>query len=150
MKEIEYKYLVDTEQWKLLDKPAPELIVQGFISKSVESTVRVRIKGDKAYLTIKGKTVGITRQEFEYEIPVYEAEELLDGFTPKQIRKHRYEIQHAGHIWEVDEFHGPLEGLILAELEVGSEDEKFEFPNWVTEDVSTNPAYYNAVLIDKC
>jgi CYTH domain-containing protein len=150
MKEIEYKYLVDAEQWKLLDKPAPELIVQGFISKSVESTVRVRIKGDKAYLTIKGKTVGITRQEFEYEIPVNEAEELLSAFTPKQIRKHRYEIQYAGHTWEVDEFHGPLEGLILAELEVGSEDEKFELPNWVTEDVSTNPDYYNAVLIDKC
>ena len=150
MKEIEYKFLVDKEQWQLMDKPDPELIVQGFISKSKEAVVRVRIKGNKGFLTIKGETIGITRQEFEFEIPLNEAEELLKNFTPKQIRKFRYELKVGSNTWEVDEFQGNLRGLIIAELEVSSEDEKFEFPNWVTENVSTNPEYYNAVLIDKC
>ena len=150
MNEIEYKYLVNEAAWAMVENPEPELIVQGFISKSKECVVRIRIKGSKGFLTIKGKTVGITRQEFEYEIPLTDAESMLEGFIDKSIRKHRYEIVVAGKTWEVDEFHGPLEGLILAELEVNSEEEKFELPNWVTEDVSTDPSYYNAVLIDKC
>jgi CYTH domain-containing protein len=150
MNEIEYKYLVDEDAWSQVEKPAPQLIVQGFISKSKECVVRIRIKGDKGFLTIKGKTVGITRKEFEYEIPLADAEAMLDNFIDKSIRKHRYEINVAGKTWEVDEFHGPLQGLILAELEVSSIDEKFDLPEWVTEDVSTDPSYYNAVLIDKC
>ena len=150
MNEIEYKFLVDHEIWSELEKPAPELIVQGYISKSVESTVRVRIKGDKGFLTIKGKTEGIRRPEFEYEIPVQDAESMIDLFTDKHIRKHRYEVIVAGKTWEVDEFHGPLEGLILAELEVESEEEEFEKPTWVTDDVSMDSNYFNAVLIDKC
>lgn len=150
MNEIEYKFLVDHEIWSKLEKPAPELIVQGYISKSVESTVRVRIKGDKGFLTIKGKTEGIRRPEFEYEIPVQDAESMIDLFTDKHIRKHRYEVIVAGKTWEVDEFHGPLEGLILAELEVESEEEEFEKPTWVTDDVSMDSNYFNAVLIDKC
>ena len=148
--EIEYKFLVNHEIWSKIEKPKPELIVQGYISKSVESTVRVRIKGDNGFLTIKGKTEGITRSEFEYEIPVEDAESMIDLFTDKHIRKHRYEIIVSGKTWEVDEFHGPLEGLILAELEVESEEEKFEKPTWVTDDVSTDSNYFNAVLIDKC
>ncbi|MDX2361666.1 MAG: CYTH domain-containing protein [Crocinitomicaceae bacterium] len=150
MQEIEYKFLVDKSRWATVQKPVPTLIVQGFISKSKEAVVRVRIKGDKGFLTIKGKSEGISRQEFEYEIPVIEAEELLSNFTHKQIRKHRYEIEVHGKTWEVDEFHGALEGLVIAELEVESESESFEKPEWVTEDVSTDPAYYNAVLIDRC
>ena len=150
MNEIEYKFLVDRSIWSKVEKPEPTLIVQGYISKSVESTVRVRIKGDTGFLTIKGKTVGITRSEFEYEIPVAEAEAMIDLFTDKHIRKHRYEVIIAGKTWEVDEFHGPLEGLILAELEVESEQEEFEKPDWVTENVSTDSNYFNAVLIDKC
>jgi len=150
MNEIEYKFLVDHKIWSELEKPAPELIVQGYISKSVESTVRVRIKGDKGFLTIKGKTEGIRRPEFEYEIPVQDAESMIDLFTDKHIRKHRYEVIVAGKTWEVDEFHGPLEGLILAELEVESEEEEFEKPTWVTDDVSMDSNYFNAVLIDKC
>lgn len=150
MKEIEYKFLVDRERWANVQKPDPELIVQGYISKSVESTVRVRIKGSKGFLTIKGKTVGISRSEFEYEIPVQDAETMIDLFTEKHIRKHRYEVIHAGKTWEIDEFHGPLEGLILAELEVESETETFEKPDWITTDVSTDPNYFNAVLIEKC
>ena len=150
MKEIEYKFLVDEEAWSNLDKPEPVLIVQGYISKNVDATVRVRIKGDKGYLTIKGKTVGITRSEFEYEIPLQDAEEMVNLFTSKHIRKHRYEIVVDEKTWEVDEFHGKLEGLIVAELEVESEEEAFQKPNWITEDVSTNPDYFNAVLIDRC
>ncbi|MCH2232102.1 MAG: CYTH domain-containing protein [Crocinitomicaceae bacterium] len=150
MNEIEYKYLVDKTAWLQIEKPTPELIVQGFISKSKECVVRVRIKGDKGFLTIKGKTVGITRKEFEYEIPLADAEGMLENFIDKSIRKQRYEIEFSGKTWEVDEFHGPLEGLILAELEVESIEEEFELPNWVTEDVSKDPNYYNAVLIDRC
>ena len=149
MNEIEHKYLVDPILWAKIEKPKPELIVQGFISKSVESTVRIRIKGIRGFLTIKGKTTGITRSEFEYEIPVQDAEDMLAQFTDKQIRKYRYEIPVGKHAWEVDVFEGKLNGLILAELEVESEDEVFELPEWVTEDVSRDPKYYNAVLIDR-
>ena len=150
MKEIEYKYLVDKEKWDAIDKPKPTLIVQGFISKSEDVVVRVRIKGDKGFLTLKGKSNGISRTEFEYEIPVQEAESILKEFTSKSIRKQRYEVNFQGKMWEVDVFEDKLAGLILAELEVESEDESFELPNWVTEDVSTDPNYYNAVLIDHC
>jgi len=149
MKEIEYKFLVNREAWLEVEKPEPTLIVQGYISKSENAVVRVRIKGDKGFLTIKGNTIGITRSEFEYEIPVNEAEAMIELFTEKSIRKHRYEVIVDGKTWEVDEFHGKLEGLILAELEVESEDEVFTQPNWTTEDVSTNPNYFNAVLIDR-
>lgn len=150
MKEIEYKFLVDDEAWSKLDKPEPTLIVQGYISKSEDAIVRVRIKGDKGYLTIKGKMIGITRSEFEYEIPLADAEKMVELFTDKHIRKHRYEVVIAGKTWEIDEFHGKLEGLIVAELEVESEEESFKKPQWVTKDVSTDPAYFNAVLIDRC
>jgi adenylate cyclase len=150
MQEIEYKYLVDKVLWDKISKPAPDRIVQAFISKTKECIVRVRIKGDKGFITIKGETKGITRTEFEYEIPFQEAEELIEKFTDKCILKDRFEIIINDHVWEVDVFHGPLEGLILAELEVESEDEKFDLPPWVTEDVSTDQRYYNAVLIDKC
>ena len=149
MTEIEYKFLVDQEIWAKVEKPVPTLIVQGYISKSVDSTVRVRIKGDSGFLTIKGKTEGIRRSEFEYEIPVGDAEAMIDLFTEKHIRKFRYEVIVGGKTWEIDEFHGPLDGLILAELEVESEDEKFEKPIWATEDVSRDPSYFNAVLIDR-
>lgn len=148
--EIEYKYLVDKDIWADVKKPPPELIVQGFLYKSKDLTVRVRIKSNKGFLTIKGATKGISRSEFEYEIPLQDAESLIQQFTDKHITKHRYRIDYKGKTWEVDEFHGKLEGLILAELEVNSEHEKFEMPEWAKEDVSRNPNYFNSVLIDKC
>lgn len=150
MEEIEYKYLVDLDKWNRIDKPKGELIVQGFIHNSKECVVRIRIKGNKGFLTLKGETIGITRKEFEYEIPINEAEEIIKNFTKKHIRKTRYEIPYDNHTWEVDVFEGPLKGLILAELEVKSENEKFTIPDWVTENVSSDPKYYNAVLIEKC
>lgn len=150
MKEIEYKFLVDQIKWDQVNKPEPVLIVQGFLAKSEELAVRVRIKGSKGFLTIKGKTEGISRTEFEYEIPLNEAKTMLSELTDKKIMKKRYEILFQGKIWEVDEFEGKLSGLILAELEVNGETETFEKPDWVTKDVSTDPNYYNAVLIDRC
>ena len=148
--EIEYKFLVDTEKWNALSKPEPSLIVQAYIHNSKEVTVRVRIKGTSAYLTIKGQTIGLTRSEFEYEIPVSDAEEMIAQFSDKHIRKYRYEIPVGKHTWEVDIFKGKLEGLLLAEVELNSENEVFEKPDWITEDVSTDEEYYNAVLIKKC
>lgn len=150
MNEIEYKFLVDHARWAAVDKPEPTLIVQAYISRGVDTTVRVRIRGDRGFLTIKGKTEGIRRSEFEYEIPVEDAESMIAQFTDKCIRKHRYEVIFDQKVWEVDEFHGALSGLIVAELEVDSEDEIFTKPGWVTEDVSHDPTYFNAVLIEKC
>lgn len=150
MTEIEYKFLVNTDKWEQVKKPEPVRIVQGFIHREPECVVRVRIKGEKGYLTIKGKSEGIRRTEFEYEIPLDEAEAMLKQFTDRYIDKFRYHIEVGNHTWEVDVFHGKLNGLILAELEVESEEEAFVRPDWVTEDVSTNPEYFNAVLIERC
>ena len=150
MDEIEYKYLVDKAKWNAINKPKGELIVQGFLHNSKECVVRIRIKGFKGFLTIKGETKGITRKEFEYEIPVNEAQDIVDSFISKSIRKIRYEIPLDNRTWEVDVFEGALEGLIIAELEVESESETFKLPDWVTEDVSRDPNYYNAVLIERC
>lgn len=149
-KEIEYKFLVDQGKWDALVKPTPKLIVQSYLHNTPEKTVRVRVKGDKGYITIKGAAKGLTRTEFEYEIPVSEAEEMIAIFDLPHIRKHRYEIQIDQHLWEVDVFEGELDGLILAEVEVTQEGEFFTKPAWVTEDVSRDPSYFNAVLIQKC
>jgi CYTH domain-containing protein len=150
MTEIERKFLVDFDSWKNIEKPVPELIVQGYIFNSLEKTLRIRIKNGKGYLTLKGKTKGISRSEFEFEIPLKEAESILEIFTEKAIVKDRYTIIYEGHTWEVDVFHGKLDGLILAEIELKAEDEKFTKPRWVTTEVSENPNYFNAKLIDRC
>ncbi|MDP4683247.1 MAG: CYTH domain-containing protein [Crocinitomicaceae bacterium] len=148
--EIERKFLVDKLEWEKVTKPLPKRIVQAYILNSPEKTVRVRIKGSKGYLTIKGATVGISRSEFEYEIPLKEAQEMIDLFAEKTIEKMRYEIQVGKHLWEIDEFHGKLSGLLIAEIELESEDEAFEKPNWALEDVSTDINYFNAQLIERC
>jgi adenylate cyclase len=150
MQEIERKFLVDATKWALITKPEPKRIAQGYLLSDINKTVRVRTKGKKGYLTIKGKTVGISRTEFEYEIPLEEAEQLLKDFTTKALIKDRYEITVDRHLWEVDVFYGKLEGMILAEIELRSEDEQFTIPDWATLEVSEDPAYYNANLIEKC
>jgi CYTH domain-containing protein len=150
MREIERKFLVDPAAWEAVEKPQPLKIAQGYLLTDPKKTVRVRIKGSKGFLTIKGKTQGITRSEFEYEIPLSDAEELLRNFTDKALFKERYEIPYAGKIWEVDVFHGKLNGLVLAEIELQSEDEDFNKPIWATKEVSSDPSYYNAVLIERC
>jgi CYTH domain-containing protein len=148
--EIERKFLVDKLEWEKVTKPVPKKIVQAYILNSPEKTVRVRIKGFKGYLTIKGATNGISRSEFEYEIPLAEAQEMIDLFAVKTIEKMRYEIQVGNHLWEIDEFHGKLEGLLIAEIELTSEDETFMKPDWATEDVSNDINYFNAKLIERC
>jgi CYTH domain-containing protein len=116
---------------------------------SPEKTIRVRTKGVKGFLTIKGPTIGISRAEYEYEIPVHEAEELIQQFAVQYIEKVRYEITVGNHVWEVDEFYGKHAGLMLAEIELSSEDELFEHPEWVTIEVSHDTSYFNSNLIQR-
>jgi adenylate cyclase len=144
--EIERKFTVDIEKWAEVVKPQPISIAQSYLSSSPECTVRVRLKGDKAFLTIKGKTTGISRSEFEYEVPVTEAKEMMNTLSSKTLSKLRYEINVGNHLWEVDVFEGKLAGLIIAEIELSSEDEQFELPEWVIEDVSHDAQYYNSNL----
>lgn len=150
MKEIEYKFLVDIEKWEQVNKPQPERIVQGYLSKNILSTVRVRIKGEKGFITVKSKTIGHTRDEFEYEIPLIDAQSMLEKMVDKKINKLRFTLDFNGKTWEVDQFLDNLEGLYLAEIELQSEDELFDLPDWVTADVSGDPDYFNSVLIEKC
>jgi len=147
--EIERKFTVDIEKWAEVIKPQPISIAQSYLSSSPECTVRVRLKGEKAYLTIKGKTNGISRSEFEYEVPIDEAIEMMNTLSSKTLSKKRYEINVGNHLWEVDVFEGKLAGLIIAEIELTSEDEVFELPEWVIEDVSHDVQYYNSNLIER-
>jgi adenylate cyclase len=148
--EIERKFLVDKAKWAMINKPLPKRIVQAYLVRLPEKTIRVRIKDEKGFLTIKGPTVGISRSEYEYEIPLNEANELIEQFADKIIEKHRYEIAVGNHLWEVDEFHGKLEGLMIAEIELTTENEDFEKPDWVTEDVSMDQQYFNSNLVERC
>ena len=110
--------------------------------------VRVRIEGEKAKLTIKGVTKGVTRSEFEYAIPVEDASVLLDNLCEQPlIDKHRHKEMHGGKLWEIDVFHGDNEGLIVAEIELVTEDEKYELPSWIVEEVSNDPRYFNSNLL---
>ncbi|NCF70032.1 MAG: CYTH domain-containing protein, partial [Chloroflexi bacterium] len=121
---------------------------QGYLSTVKERTVRVRTIGQKGYLTIKGITVGATRLEFEYEIPVAEANEMLDTLCERPlIEKTRRIIEHAGFIWELDEFFGVNAGLVIAEVELESEDTIFEKPPWIAMEVTDDPRYFNANLV---
>jgi CYTH domain-containing protein len=147
--EIERKFLVKEQLWEGIEKHSPSRIVQAYLVNSAEKTVRIRIKGTQGFITIKGPTQGISRAEFEYEIPLKDADELISTFAEKVIEKFRYEISFKNHLWEVDVFKGKLEGLYLAEIELNSEDEHFELPDWVGEEVSTDPNYYNSNLINK-
>lgn len=149
MKEIERKFLVNDELLDVVKYLQSKKIRQGYISDIDGKTVRVRTKGEKGYLTIKGKSSGISRDEFEYEIPFEDANQLLQNFCPKVLEKERFDLIIGEKKWEIDIFHGKLEGLIIAELELESEDEAFELPGWVQEEVSDDVQYYNSRLIEK-
>ena len=110
--------------------------MQSYLSQNPDCTVRIRIKNDKGFLTIKGKSIGISRSEFEYEIPLADANQMIETLSEKTLYKDRYNIPFGKHLWEVDVFQGKLEGLIIAEIELSSEDESFEKPEWILEDVS--------------
>lgn len=147
MIEIERKFLVTSQAFKK-EAISEKRIVQGFLNTHVERTVRVRIKDNKGFLTVKGKTSdsGTTRFEWETELPTEEAQELLELCELGVIDKVRYEIPYKTHIFEVDVFLGDNEGLILAEIELKAEDETFEKPDWLGEEVTGNPKYYNSQL----
>ncbi len=147
MIEIERKFLVKSEAFKKNSFDKNE-ISQGYLNSNPERTVRVRIKGNQGYLTIKGKgnETGLSRFEWEKEIPVNEAKTLLELCESGVINKTRYEIKFGNHVYEVDEFFGENEGLFLAEIELQSEDEAFEKPDWLGEEVTNNKKYYNSYL----
>ena len=144
--EIEHKYLVRKDLWYALQKPAGVDIMQGYLVADPQKTIRIRTAGLEAFLTIKGPSENASRSEFEYSIPISDAEELLKLSTTPLIEKVRYRIGFAGKTWEVDEFFGKNEGLILAEIELTSADEKYEIPAWVGEEVTSDHRYYNAYL----
>ena len=147
MIEIERKFLVLSNDF-VNEAFAHKRIVQGYLSSNPERTVRVRIKGDKGYLTIKGKSSanGTTRLEWEREISVMDAETLLNICESGIIDKVRYEVKVGHHIYEVDIFSGENDGLVMAEIELESESETFEKPKWLGEEVTNDERYYNAYL----
>ena len=145
-REIERKFLVKLERWAPRD--AGTHFKQGYLNSQKERVVRVRIEGDRAVLTIKGITTGVTRSEFEYAIPVDDASILLDQLCEQPlIDKHRHVEEHAGHRWEIDVFHGDNDGLVVAEVELKSEDEPLEVPEWAGGEVSGDPRYFNSNLL---
>lgn len=144
--EIERKFLVDLARWQPRD--AGVHFMQGYLSAGAQGVVRVRIEGDQAKLTIKGATTGLTRREFEYGIPLADAAIMLDELCVQPlIDKHRHEEVHAGRTWEIDVFHGDNEGLVVAEIELAAEDDRFVLPAWAGREVSDDPRYGNANLV---
>ncbi len=157
-KEIERKFLINTDEWKEIAK---EQKVDGFFLKQVYivdeawGITRLRlinntVDGEKALIAIKTRSSTISRDEYEYEIPVKDAKELFEILKDHDfIEKTRYPLEYKGHIWEVDEFKGSNEGLVVAEIELKSIDEKFEIPSWVGEEVSKISKYFNSQLAKK-
>ena len=148
-KEIERKFLVKEELWTA-EKGSlyGTLYLQAYLCRKKKSTVRVRVVSDKAYLTLKGESKGATRQEFEYEIPLEDGRAILSNLVEGRIiEKTRYRHDFDGLTWEVDQFYGDNEGLLLAEVELNSEDQRIGFPPWVGEEVTGDERYYNANLI---
>lgn len=144
-KEIERKFLVKSSEYRDI-ATAKCSIKQGYLSTHKESTVRVRIKDKSAFITVKGISNGITRDEWEFSIPVDDALEMLRICQGNIIEKERYVVDYMGSIWEVDEFHGVHDGLVVAEIELKDENETFPIPPFIGEEVTGNVAYYNSTL----
>ena len=141
--EIERKFLVLGNAWRT---GSGTRICQGYLNRDKARTVRVRIAGDQAYMTVKGANQGNTRAEFEYAIPVADAEQLLTLCDGPTVDKVRHKIPQGEHMWEVDEFLGQNAGLVVAEIELASEDEVFAKPPWVGREVSDDARYFNSQL----
>jgi adenylate cyclase len=144
--EIERKFLVDHEKWNKLNKPGGTHYRQGYILSNKQQTIRVRISDKQGFLNLKSKVSDVTRKEYEYEIPLEDGIEILNLFTNAGTEKVRYRIPFAGKTWEVDVFSGDNAGLIIAEIELKSEEEAFEKPDWVTAEVTDDSRYTNASL----
>ncbi len=149
--EIERKFLLKNDDWRLDahgQRIAGVPFRQGYLPTSDDTTVRVRLEGAVAKLTIKGKTLGMSRLEFEYSIPLQDAQQMLDDLCEKPlIEKVRYCRSEQGYIWEIDEFAGDNQGLLVAEIELASEDEQPPLPDWVGEEVTGDSRYFNAALV---
>lgn len=149
MIEIERKYLVKQDVHSVIDEIQPHQITQAYLVNEKSKSVRIRIMDDIAFLTIKSDLTGITRKEYEYEIPVNEALSLIESFDLKTLKKKRYKVDFNSKTWEIDVFDDNLDGLVLAEIELQSEDEKFDVPDWIGIEVTLNPEYLNANLINR-
>lgn len=144
--EIERKYLVKNNAWK--QQGQGQLYQQGYLSSHPDRVVRVRTVADRGYLTIKGRTVGASRAEYEYSIPYADAQSMLDQLCQGPIiKKMRYRIDYAGLVWEVDEFMGENQGLVVAEVELNDEQQAITLPEWVGDEVTFDKRYYNANLL---
>lgn len=145
-KEIERKFLVRGNSWRGQD--GGKRYRQGYLSTVKERTVRVRTTGDKGFITIKGESVGATRSEYEYEIPLADANEMLDRLCERPlIEKTRYRVSHEGLAWEIDEFEGDNRGLIIAEVELKDETQSVTLPGWIGQEVTGDHRYFNANLV---
>lgn len=142
--EIERKFLILNESWK--SGAVGVRMTQGYLSFDPDRTVRVRLAGEDAWITIKGRGQGITRSEFEYAIPADDAAELLKMAVGSVIDKTRFRVAEAGHLWEIDVFHGDNDGLIVAEVELDAADEEVVLPPWVGQEVSDQRRYFNSSL----
>lgn len=145
-KEIERKFLIKSGGWR---QHASEGICyrQGYLANNDKCSIRVRMGGNQAFLNLKSATLTVTRTEFDYAIPLKDAEVLLEHFCPRpHIEKIRYTVQFAGYTWEIDVFEGENKGLIIAEIELRDVNESFERPDWLGEEVSDDPRYYNVCL----
>ncbi|HYN78647.1 MAG TPA: CYTH domain-containing protein [Lamprocystis sp. (in: g-proteobacteria)] len=144
--EIERKFLVKDDRWRLAVEQQWN-IVQGYLATTGTLTLRVRVRDDDAYLTIKGPPHGITRSEFEYQIPLEDAQAMLHELAIMPVvSKIRHQVRHADHLWEVDQFNGANAGLVLAEIELDRADERFALPHWAGAEVTADPRYSNANL----
>ena len=144
-REIERKFLVKDTRWRR--SASGVHYRQGYLHTSRECSVRVRIAGDTAFLTVKGATQGMSRDEYEYPIPVGDAQVMLDRLCPQpQIEKIRYTLEYRGFTWEIDEFLGANQGLIVAEIELSEEHQAFPLPDWIGAEVTGMAQYYNSCL----
>jgi len=144
--EIEHKYLVDLELWSEIVPDRSVQMSQAYMKTDGHKTIRVRTTNSTAFLTIKGKTTGFSRSEFEYEIPLKDGRELMEEFCDQIVEKIRHYIVYEGKVWEVDQFSGKNEGLIVAEIELETEDEEYSLPPWIGKNVTAEGKYTNASL----
>jgi len=143
-KEIERKFLVTSDSWR--QHATGKTYRQGYLSRRPGCTVRIRLAGDEGFLTIKGKLKGLVRDEFEYPVPAADAEEMLTLCEGSLIEKTRYRLPQDDLVWEIDEFHGDNDGLVVAEMELPTPDHPFHRPEWIGEEVTDDRRYYNAEL----
>lgn len=144
--EIERKFLVNKDKWNNIEKPDKSYIRQGYLLTDPDKTIRIRLTDHSGFLTIKGRSVGATRLEYEYEIPKEDALQLFDNFSINSLSKMRYKILFQNKVWEVDEFLGDNAGLMVAEIELTEETEQFEIPDWIGLEVTGIEKYYNSNL----